>query len=221
MIICENPIEDIPLDSALEKHFPVLEKLSIAKTLISDWRSLDQLRRIPRLSDIRFSRIPLLESYEDDTLRRQLLIARLPNMRVMNGGLIQDSEREDAERAFIRYYKRDDEKPTRYSELIKIHGELYDLVVVNLEKPKYVVIILKGDIDSPPRQMKLDLDKKTIEFRKYLAQSYNLSLSQFRVIYHGIGIPEEMKISSKRLYTYHIKEGDCIELQRLDIVDFA
>ena len=51
--------------------------------------------------------------------RRQLLIARLPNVETLNGGgVISSQEREDAERAFIRHYmdKPEAERPTRYGE---------------------------------------------------------------------------------------------------------
>lgn len=48
--------------------------------------------------------------------RRQLLIARLPNIQTLNGGgVISYEEREDAERAFIRYYmdKPESDRPER------------------------------------------------------------------------------------------------------------
>lgn len=48
--------------------------------------------------------------------RRQLLIARLPNVETLNGGgVISSQEREDAERAFIRYYmdKPEADRPER------------------------------------------------------------------------------------------------------------
>lgn len=48
--------------------------------------------------------------------RRQLLIARLPNVETLNGGgVISCEEREDAERAFIRYYmdKPEADRPER------------------------------------------------------------------------------------------------------------
>ena len=49
--------------------------------------------------------------------RRQLLIARLPNVETLNGGgVISSQEREDAERAFIRYYmdKPEADRPERW-----------------------------------------------------------------------------------------------------------
>lgn len=48
--------------------------------------------------------------------RRQLLIARLPNVQTLNGGgVIGKEEREDAERVFIRHYleKPESDRPER------------------------------------------------------------------------------------------------------------
>lgn len=40
-----------------------------------------------------------------------LLVARLPNVQILNGGdVIPSNEREDAERAFIRFYLDTEEK---------------------------------------------------------------------------------------------------------------
>jgi hypothetical protein len=47
-----------------------------------------------------------------------LLIARLPNVEILNGGgVIGSDEREDAERAFIRYYmeKPESDRPERFT----------------------------------------------------------------------------------------------------------
>lgn len=52
--------------------------------------------------------------------RRQLLIARLPNVETLNGGgVISSQERENAERAFIRYYmdKPEADRPERWVSL--------------------------------------------------------------------------------------------------------
>lgn len=59
----------------------------------------------------------LLQEYTKHE-RRQLLIARLPNIKVLNGGgEITSEEREDAERAFIRYYmdKPESDRPERFA----------------------------------------------------------------------------------------------------------
>ena len=45
----------------------------------------------------------VLQQYEED-LRRQLLLAYLPNITRLNGGQVSEGEKEDAERACIRHY---------------------------------------------------------------------------------------------------------------------
>lgn len=45
--------------------------------------------------------------------RRQLLVARLPNVTRLNGSPVTDEEREDAERAFIRLFMDSEQKPAR------------------------------------------------------------------------------------------------------------
>lgn len=223
LIVCENPLGDIPESSALETSFPVLEKLSISKSMITDWQSIDQLRKIPRLSDIRFMEMPLMETINDKKVMRELLIARLPDMRVMNGGHITPEERDQAERAFLRYYKTSEDKPApRYGELLAVHGELDDLAVVRMETPTSHVINLKGDVDAC--QLSVDLQMKTIDLRKLVGRTFHLELSQFRLWYHsGISdeIPSvEMKPQSRKLYYYNFSDvDDYVEVQRLDVED--
>lgn len=43
--------------------------------------------------------------------RRQHLISRLPQLKMLNGSPVTDTERESAERAFVRYYMEKEEKP--------------------------------------------------------------------------------------------------------------
>lgn len=64
------------------------------------------------------------------------------------GGKITPQEREDAERAFIRYYTREPEsdRPERFAELIGIHGKLDPLVHIDLRPEKRVrVTFTYGD----------------------------------------------------------------------------
>lgn len=58
------------------------------------------------------------------------------------GGAINAEEREDAERAFIRYYmdKPESDQPRRYEELSRIHGKLEPLVSIDLRPAKRVKV---------------------------------------------------------------------------------
>lgn len=81
------------------------------------------------------------------------MIARLPNIEILNGGgRIGAEEREDAERAFIRFYmeKPENERPARYAELIAKHGKIDPLVKIDLrpEKKVQVKFIFKERVET-------------------------------------------------------------------------
>lgn len=79
-----------------------LTSLNLSTTQISSWEEVDKLRNFPSLTELRLQHCPVLRSYTAHE-RRMLLVARLPNIQVLNGGgKITANEREDAERAFIR-----------------------------------------------------------------------------------------------------------------------
>lgn len=71
------------------------------------------------------------------------MIARLPFVETLNGGgAIGAVEREDAERAFIRYYldKPESDRPERLYKLIAVHGKLDPLVNIDLRPEKRVKV---------------------------------------------------------------------------------
>jgi len=58
----------------------------------------------------------LIEQKMTDHERRQMIIARLPNVRRLNGGgEITEKEREEAERNFIRRFQSRQTKSTRWN----------------------------------------------------------------------------------------------------------
>ena len=133
----ENPLTSIPESAGgLDKMI----SLNLNITKLADWNDLDKLRGFPSLSDLRIKHCPVLEEYTAHE-RRMMLVARLPNIQILNGGdRIPDNEREDAERAFIRFYLDEDRKPKRYHELVAIHGNLDPLVNVNMKPATHVKV---------------------------------------------------------------------------------
>ena len=91
--------------------------------------------------------IPLLEQYSDQH-KRQLLIARLPNIQKLNKTGVTDEEREDAERFFIRHHMDDESPPSRYLELVDARGVLDRLAEVNLTAKESALISFAFD-DEP------------------------------------------------------------------------
>lgn len=97
--------------------FRKLALLNLASAKLSTWNEIDRLAQFPSLTNLRTQNWPLWEKCDStEHERRQLLIGRLPNVQILNGGgVIGVTEREDAERAFIRYYldKPESDRPER------------------------------------------------------------------------------------------------------------
>ena len=106
----------------------------MSTTKINSWQEVEKLRRFPGLNDLRIQGCPFLDELNRKE-KRTMLVARLPNVKVLNGGdMISKTEREDSERAFIRYFLDTPEqaRPERWQELVEVHGILDPLVNIDL-----------------------------------------------------------------------------------------
>ncbi|CAB4063714.1 TBCEL [Lepeophtheirus salmonis] len=119
-----------------------LKSLSLSDCSISEVPSkafvlgkrLKKLRDFKHLTELRIQGCPFSDGYPTKE-RRMLLVARLPNIRILNGGdRIPVDERENYERSFVRYFfdTRHCERPSRWQELVNVHGNLQPLVNVDL-----------------------------------------------------------------------------------------
>lgn len=102
---------------APHEPFKKLALLNLQNAKLCTWDEIDRLAKFPALINLRTQHWPLWEKCDStEHERRQLLLARLPNVQILNGGgVIGAEEREDAERAFIRYYldKPESDRPER------------------------------------------------------------------------------------------------------------
>ena len=122
-----------------------LMSLNVSTTKISSWEEVEKLRRFPGLNDLRIQGCPFLDELNRKE-KRTMLVARLPNVKVLNGGdVITKTEREDAERAFIRYFLETEEhlRPARWEELVAVHGVLDPLVNIDLSPDMNVKVELQ------------------------------------------------------------------------------
>lgn len=126
---------------------------------------------------------------------------------------MEGREREDAERAFIRYYseKAESDRPERYNELVAIHGQLDPLVNVDLTPDKKVLIkFICGNLCETRR---VDVYRTVSDLKSKLEQFSGIPPSKMRLFYidqdmKSIQGPEEMKYPNKQLYSYNIRNGD-------------
>lgn len=143
--------------------------------------------------------------------RRQLLIARLGNVQTLNGGgIISSEEREDSERAFIRYYmeKPESDRPERYADLIGVHGKLDPLVNIDLSPEKRVTVTISCKEISETRL--LDVYQTVAELKQKLDGFSGIPARKMRLFYvdQDMNCPEEMRFPNKQLYSYNISNGD-------------
>lgn len=201
--------QDLP-----QKHFPNLLFLNLSYASINTWEDIDRLATFPKLNNLRVKNWPLWERLEcTEHERRQLLIARLPNVAILNGGgVITPDEREDAERAFIRHYmdKPESERPQRYLELLAKHGKLDPLVNVSLKPDKRVKVILTYGDKSESRLV--DIYRTVADLKSKLEKIIGLPANKMRLFYLDQDYkefgPEEMRFPNKLLYSYNIHAGD-------------
>ncbi|XP_055843486.1 tubulin-specific chaperone cofactor E-like protein [Episyrphus balteatus] len=197
------------------KYFSNLAILNLSSTKINTWEDIDRLAKFPSLRNLRVQNWPLWEKCEaTEHERRQLLIARLPFLQTLNGGgTITADEREDAERAFIRYYMEHPESdiPLRYNELIAKHGKLDRLVNVDLKPEKRVKVNFTFGNYSETRLV--DVYRSVVDLKSRLEKIVKLPAKDMRLFYIDQDLkelqgPEEMKFPNKQLYSYNIRSGD-------------
>ncbi|PAA62476.1 hypothetical protein BOX15_Mlig014713g7, partial [Macrostomum lignano] len=95
-------LTEFSLPDEAQAPFPSLESLALSGNLLADWASVSQLHRLPKLSSLILLDNPLWTA-QDEATSRQLAIARLPRLRLLNRSLIKRDERFGAE---IDYLKR-------------------------------------------------------------------------------------------------------------------
>ena len=208
----ECPLENITA-TEIPKQFPNLKVLNLNDTLLDSWEAIDALKRFPGLTDVSLMGIPLLDQYSDQE-KRQLLIARLPNIKKLNKTGVTECEREDAERFFIRHHMDDERPPSRYLELVNTYGVLDRLAEVNL-KPKESAVISFIFDDQPLFKKEINLMQSTASLKKYLSEIIGLPPPGFKILYRDVDFSfglDEMKYGPKKLYTYNMRDGDEIHV---------
>ncbi|KAH8300014.1 hypothetical protein KR044_008509 [Drosophila immigrans] len=227
LVLAECPIKSLQatetataaeLDSASasesHKYFPRLKLLNLSCAQLNSWADIDELAKYSQLQNLRVKHWPLWETLEcTEHERRQLLIARLPNVSMLNGGgKISADERTDAERAFVRHYmdKPESERPARYEELLAVHGKLDPLVNVNLKPDKRVKVVFTYNDVSESRFVDIYLTVNEMKIK--LEKLTNLAPNKMRLYYLDQDYkefgPEEMRFPNKRLYSYNLQSGD-------------
>ncbi|KAJ3589339.1 hypothetical protein NHX12_010184 [Muraenolepis orangiensis] len=110
LVLANNSLDSVEDSSdALEQLFPNLRSLNLSHSGLSTWEDVERLNFFPKLEEVKIKGIPLLQQYSKHQ--------RLPAVSMLNGSLVTEGDREDAERFFIRHFQDlpEEELPRRHS----------------------------------------------------------------------------------------------------------
>ncbi|KAM4627405.1 tubulin folding cofactor E-like a [Polymixia lowei] len=196
----------------LQRLFPNLRSINLHNSGLNQWQDIEKLNFFPKLEEVRLQGIPLLQTYTN-TERRSLMIAQLPSVSSLNGSVVTDGEREDAERFFIRYHLDypEEELPYRYHCLVTKYGKLEPLAEIDLRPRCHAQV--EVHCEDKVEQVNIRLDQTVAELRKQLRTVVQLPTNSMRIYYIDKDIcsafgPEEMKYSTRALHSYSIRDGD-------------
>ncbi|XP_046574618.1 uncharacterized protein LOC124282631 [Haliotis rubra] len=202
--------------------FQQLHTLCLSKTSISDWEHLQALSQFPSLSSVRLTGIPLVAQMEQDD-RWMLYIASLPNIKLLNGSDITNTEREKSERFFLRHFLNtaESDRPARFAELERKHGKLTQIVDIDLgaryEERPTLTFILCGKVAF---KEKIHVVGPVGKLRKFVADKLGVHKRQFRMFHQSmvrtcIGeLPdlEELFLDSLPMSRFDFLTGDEIHI---------
>ncbi|KAL3121095.1 hypothetical protein niasHT_005355 [Heterodera trifolii] len=187
-----------------------LNALSLNNTMLSNWEAIENLAAIRHLDELRVANVPLLATYSEEE-RRHLIIGRLRSLKLLNGSKIDERQREESERFFIRYYAEGEKRPLIYEQLIAEHGILEQLVKVDLTPKSHARVLIRCEESEWIRcWVRLRLSGTVHGLMQFAEHLTHIPLKMMRLFYMergGIG-PTELRVPGKQLRLLHIEDGD-------------
>lgn len=185
--------------------------LSLHNCLIENWTAIENLDLMPNLEELKILNNPLFETIPDEE-KYHLVIGRLPKLKMLNGSRINATQREDSERFFIRFYQGCEEKPAIWNRLVSIHGNLEQLVKVDLTPRKFALVVLRCEEKDLCVRLKVRLNKTVMDLMKFASKLTEISIPLMRIFYHDIHVdscgPTELRFPGQALQHLRIEDGD-------------
>ncbi|KAM4620308.1 tubulin-specific chaperone cofactor E-like protein isoform 1-T2 [Polymixia lowei] len=212
LVLANNSLRTVEdTEDTLQGLFPSLRSINLNNSGLCKWQDIEKLNFFPKLEEVKTMGIPLLQSYTNQE-RRSLVVAYLPSVSVLNGSLVSDGEREDAERFFIRHYQDspEEELRERYHVLVSKYGHLAPLAEVDLSPRSATVDVRWGD---RVEAVSLRLEQTVGELKKHLKALLQLPTNGMRLFYIDREMcavlgPEELKYGCRALHSYSMRDGD-------------
>lgn len=210
----ENPIPEV---SGAPGRFPALQALSLRRTLLDSYKSINELHlHFPNLRELSLANVPLSQDQTTISFRHNI-ISRLGSLRQFNGSEITKLERADAERLYLKRLGPSPplaELHPRYAELVELHGPQH---ASSGDKPGGVGTALSANT------MKLSIRSIDPETCESVSKALPLSMTvlQLRTLCsRQFKIPPgevRLQYASTHLLGGEVLEGGRLELHQFDI----
>lgn len=199
--------------------FPSLKVLCVTNTKVEQWSDVESIRAFPRLESLRVKGMPFLENLASDE-KRKLLVASLPNIKMLNGSEIKEEEREKSERFFIRHFDEHPEPPPWIEDLVQRHGNLKPMTEIDIGRGFQVHAHLSFVYSGRCiHQATIHVVRHVSELRKYCAKLVDKPIRIIRM-YHLSKSPNagetELNLLNQDLLPmsrYDMTHGDEIHIE--------
>ncbi|XP_066585761.1 tubulin-specific chaperone E [Prorops nasuta] len=143
--------------SGKTEFFPALKRLHLCDNKISEWQSVSELEKITNLQELKFKGNPVVEN-ESMENARELIIAKISNLKFLNGTEILRDERRGAEYDYLKLYL------SKWQECIKDVKKKHQF---DVEHPRFSILVTKygiSDIPLPKTKVKMMSNVINVEF---------------------------------------------------------
>ncbi|XP_040206660.1 tubulin-specific chaperone E isoform X5 [Rana temporaria] len=242
LIITNNRISSVEFPvtrfGCSTEFFSSLTSLSVDGNNVSLWSFINELNKLKRLQSLNCQNNPLMESEKNPGTVRQLIIAKIANLKYLNKTEILPEERRGAELDYRKFFGIDWLKAggshksefnnlcvmflvehPRYTALVKKYGapddeEIKSLQPVNL-KNKLLCLTIKcpDKPDQQPIKKNLPDSMSVQKLKGLLFRLLKVPGSELKLTYESSkmeGKEIELENDLKPLQFYSVENGDCV-----------
>uniref|UniRef100_A0A8B9BMG6 Tubulin-specific chaperone E n=1 Tax=Anser brachyrhynchus TaxID=132585 RepID=A0A8B9BMG6_9AVES len=220
------------------KMFPSLKRLAINDNKISQWSSINELEKLPSLRSLQCHNNPLMDTEKNPETLRQLIIAKISQLEVLNKSEILPAERKGAELDYRKIFGKEwlaaggnwnpeRNKPSgefraahpRYAALCLKYGapeegELKGQQPLTLKNQLLTLTIKCPDKpEQKPVEKKLPESMTIQRVKGLLYRLLKIPGSELKLSYESsklAGKEVELDNDLKPLQFYSIENGDCV-----------
>ncbi|XP_061687174.1 tubulin-specific chaperone E isoform X2 [Syngnathoides biaculeatus] len=218
--------------------FASLEKLNLSRNNISEWGVIDELSKLPSLRHLWCRGNPLASADRNPRTANQMLVAKLPHLRVLDGCEVTPEERRGAECDYLKMFGEEwlrsrgrsqasqqfALRHPRYAGLVDKYGapdegELTKRQPFALKNQLLqITFVFVDDAARTPVEKKLPASMEVQKVKGLLSRILKVPASDLKLSYTSakvVGPEYHMDSDLKTLFFYAVEDGDTVLVRRL------